>query len=111
MQTTKGKLRNITSGILHTTIGDVYTFFEEYLGAKGIMTHQLPSAGKSIVPILKSKLSAEWFINEWQKEGLSEKVEIDDLTETEKADFWKQYDAYAGEMWNSIKDKSIVVQV
>jgi len=44
MELTTGELRNITTGILHTEIGDVYLFFEKYLGCEGIMTHQIPSA-------------------------------------------------------------------
>jgi len=109
MKTTNGKLRNITTGILHTQIGDVYTFFEDYLDAKGIMTHQLPSAGRALESILKTKLDKEWFEKVWTKTGLDEPVEIPDLTDQEKKDFWKQYEINASEMWDKIKDKTIAV--
>lgn len=111
MKTTKGKLRNVTSGILHTEVGDVYKFYEEYIGEKGIMTHHIPSAFKALQPILKTKLSEEWFNEEWIKEGLNEPVEVADLTAEEKAEYWKQFNVYASEMWNSIKDKTIIAQV
>jgi len=111
MITTKGELRNMTTGILHTNITDVYKFCEDYLGAEGIMTHQLPGACKAVLPILKTKLPDEWFIKEWIKEGLDQVVELADLTEDEKKLFWQDYSKYASEMWDNIKDKTIVVQV
>lgn len=110
MKTTKGKLRNITSGILHTEIGDVYLFFEEYIGMKGIMTHQLGSACKAIEPILRTKFGKMWFTDEWIKDGLNVMVEVPDLTAEEKELFWKHYHAYASEMWDKIKDKTIIVK-
>ncbi len=110
MKTTKGKLRNITTGILHTDIGGVYTFLEEYLGEKGIMTHQLPSACRALEPILKTKLSEEWFTDEWIKEGLDEEIEVEDMTDFERGEFWADYKKKASEMWNKIKDKIIVVK-
>ena len=110
MKTTKGELRNITSGILHTKIEDVYLFFEEYLGAEGIMTHHLPSARKSIIPILKTKLSDEWFNEEWIKVGLDETIELPSLSEKERKEFWKNFGEYAVALWSNIKDKAIIIQ-
>jgi len=107
MNTTNGKLRNVTSKILHTEIGDVYKFYEEYLGEDGIMTHQLTSASKSLDSILKRKLSDEWFTKEWiqDKDWLSKETEIEDLTQEEKAEFWKNYEVHSSEMWNNISSK------
>jgi hypothetical protein len=110
MKTTVGKLRNITTGILHTAIGDVYEFLEEYLDAKGIMTHQLPSACRALEPILKSKLPETWFVKEWVKAGLDVEAECPDLTEDEKKVFWESYEEHAGKLWDKIKDKTIIVQ-
>jgi len=109
MKTTKGKLRNMTTGILHTEIGHVYEFIEEYTGEKGVMTHQIPSACRALEPILKTKLTAEWFTNIWDKEGLEIEVECPDMTEDEKQEFWKSYGEYSATMWDKIKDKTIIV--
>jgi len=109
MITTKAALRNMTTGILHTDIGEVYKFCEEYLKADGIMTHQLPSACKALLPILKTKLSEQWFTKEWVKEGLDEPVELADMTEDETKSFWAAYGEFAAEIWGEIKDKTIVV--
>lgn len=111
MITTKGALRNITTGILHTSIGDIYTFIEEYTGEEGIMTHQLPRAGRALIPILKTKLPDEWFTEEWIKEGLEEPVEVEDMTDEEKKIFWQGYGVNAADMWDKIKDKAVVVKV
>ena len=111
METTKGKLRNITSSILHTEISDVYKFFEEYLKADGIMTHHLPSARKAIIPILKRNLDDHWFTKEWIETGLDEVVTISDLTENEVKEFWESFDKYSSELWDKIKDKTIMVKV
>lgn len=110
MKTTKGKLRNITTGILHTDITDVYVFLDEYLDMGGAMTHQIPSAFRALEPILKKKLPEEWFTNEWIKTGLDEVVEITDLSPEELKTFWEQYKIYASAMWDKIKNKTIVVK-
>lgn len=109
MNTTRGKLRNITSGILHTSVGDVYSFFEEYLGEKGIMTHHLPVAGKAILPILKRNLDDSWFTDEWVKEALDESVDIPDLTDDERTEFWRGFESGLDELWDKIANKTIIV--
>lgn len=111
MITTRGKLRNITTGILHTNIGDVYEFLEKYLGAEGIMTHQIPSACRALEPFLKSKLTAEWFTQTWEKENLNDLAEVADLTEDEKKLFWESYGNFAADLWDKIKDKTIAVKI
>lgn len=110
MKTTKGKLRNMTTGRLHTEIGDVYKFIEEYTGEKGIMTHHIPSACPPIQTILKRHLSAEWFTDEWIKTGLDEVVEIPYMTEDERKEFWEAFNKHAADLWDSIKDKTIIVK-
>ena len=58
---------------------------------------------------MKSKLSDEWFNEVWEKENLDLEVEVPDLTEDEKKTFWESYGNYAADMWDKIKDKTIVV--
>lgn len=110
MKTTLGKLRNVTSGILHTKIDDVYKFYEEYVKAEGIMTHQLPSAFKALLPILKTKLPEKWFTEEWIKEGLNEVVSVPELTEDELKTFWRSYSENAAHIWDAIEDKAIIIE-
>src|SRR5690606_34745779 len=102
MKTTVGKLRNITTGRLHTDIGQVYTFIEDYTGEKGIMTHHLPSACPALQEILKRKLDSSWFDGEWQREGLDTEVDVPDLTEEERKEFWERFNKANAEMWEAI---------
>lgn len=55
------RLRNLTTGILHTEIGHVYEDIENLTGTKGIMTHQIPNAIRAMLPWLKVKLKDEQF--------------------------------------------------
>ena len=107
MKTTKGELRNITSGTLHTNIEDVYKFFNEFTGQRGMMTHHLPSAAKAIMPFLKSKLSDEWFTDEWIKDELDAVVEIADPTEDEKTDFWEKFHKFNMELIGGFRNVSV----
>lgn len=47
------RLRNLTTGRLHTDIGCVYEDLEELMGETGLMTHMLPRAMKAVTPWLK----------------------------------------------------------
>lgn len=110
MKTTRGALRNITTGILHTEIGDVYKFIEQYIGEEGIMTHHLPSACRALEPILITKLEPVWFEKVWVKTGLSNEVEVPDMTTDEKKAFWESFNELNRKLWDSIQDKTIIVQ-
>lgn len=104
MKTTVGKLRNVTTGILHTDMDDVYEFFNDYV-SDGIMTHHLPSAQKALRPILEGKLDESYFNHVWQKEFLDEEVEIAELTIEEKAKFWEAFQTFNAEMWSKMGSK------
>ena len=111
MITTVGKLRNITTGILHTNIDDVYEFFEIYTNEKGIMTHHLGSATKAMQPILKTKLSKQWFYKKWNKLNNDLEWEVSNLTEDERKLFFSQFNKYNLEVWNKMSNKSIIVKL
>lgn len=51
------RLRNLTTGILHTEIGHVYEDLETILGAPGLMTHMLPRANKAVEPWLREHVT------------------------------------------------------
>lgn len=54
------RLRNLTTGRLHTTMSDIYEDFEFFTGV-AFLTHQLPRALDAILPILKRKISEPRF--------------------------------------------------
>ena len=47
------RLRNITTGRLHTEIGHIYEDLEAITGERGLMTHVLPRVAKAVEPWLR----------------------------------------------------------
>lgn len=45
------RLRNLTTGRLHTEIGFVYEDIEHLTGVKGIMTHMMPRAMRALMQL------------------------------------------------------------
>ena len=46
------RIRNLTTGSLHTDMDHVYKDIEYIVGEKGIMTHMIPNACSSLEPYL-----------------------------------------------------------
>lgn len=55
------RLRNLTTGRLHTEIGHIYEDLETITGEKGLMTHMLPRVMKAVEPWLKEHISDSRF--------------------------------------------------
>ena len=51
------RLRNLTTGKLHTKMSDIYEDLETITGEKGLMTHMLPRIVKAITPWLHKNVS------------------------------------------------------
>lgn len=55
------RLRNLTTGILHTKMGDIYEDLEWITGEPGIMTHMIPRAMKAVEPWLRENVNEARF--------------------------------------------------
>jgi hypothetical protein len=55
------RLRNLTTGILHTEIGYVYEDLEALIGETGLMTHMLPRVMRACEPWLREHLTEPRF--------------------------------------------------
>lgn len=64
MQIDNQRLRNLTTGRLHTEMGHIYEDLEFLTGIEGLMTHQLPAINNSVQEHLKSQLADERFWND-----------------------------------------------
>lgn len=53
------RLRNLTTGKLHTDIGHVYEDIAAITTCEGVMTHQIPRALKSMLPYLQRVITDE----------------------------------------------------
>lgn len=55
------RLRNLTTGRLHTEMGHIYEDMEIITGEKGLMTHMLPRILRAIQPWLREKVIDQRF--------------------------------------------------
>ena len=55
------RLRNLTTGRLHTEIGHVYEDLEAITGEQGLMTHMLPRAVRAVEPWLREHVTDQRF--------------------------------------------------
>ena len=53
------RLRNLTTGRLHTKMEDIYADIERLTGEEGVMTHMLPNACRALKPYLREKAPDE----------------------------------------------------
>jgi len=85
------RLRNLTTGRLHTDIGFVYQDLELLTGAKGLMTHMLPRVLQAIEPWLRETIKEERF---WDGEYDTTHVGEYDLqlpTEVQRKEFLARF--------------------
>ena len=55
------RLRNLTTGRLHTEIGHVYEDLKIITGASGLMTHMLPRVARAVEPWLRAHVTEPRF--------------------------------------------------
>lgn len=89
------RLRNLTTGRLHTSMGDIYKDIEFLTGEEGVMTHMLPNACQALLPILEERLKAlenseRFFEDKYDTTHVGE-VDMPALTEEERKIFWENY--------------------
>ncbi len=58
------RLRNLTTGILHTKMGHVYQDLEMIVGQNGLMTHMIPNMIIAVQPWLKESVADKRFWND-----------------------------------------------
>ena len=57
------RIRNLTTGRLHTEMGHVYEDLETITGEKGLMTHMLPRVMRAVEPWLREHITDVRFWN------------------------------------------------
>lgn len=85
------RIRNITTGILHTEMTHIYQDIEYFVGEPGVMTHMLPNAVRALLPYLKQYVLDPLFWNgEYDKNHLGT-ISIPQMNTNDVKFFWKQY--------------------
>ena len=98
------RLRNLTTGRLHTEMGHIYQDLETLIGEKGLMTHMLPRAMKAVEPWLKDRVKDSRF---WNGEYDTTHVGEYDLpipTEDDQRIFFERFE----EMPNPLAGKKVI---
>lgn len=87
------RLRNLTTGRLHTQMGHVYQDIERLTGEEGIMTHMLPRACEAMEPWLRDKApDPRFWDGEYDTAHVGE-FEISPMTDAERKEFLARYSA------------------
>ena len=80
------RLRNLTTGILHTDAGCIYKDLEFITGIDGLMTHMLPNIMRAVKPWLKERVAdAKYWNGEFDQshEGEYQLEPMDDAAREE----------------------------
>lgn len=86
------RLRNLTTGLLHTPIENVYEDIEILTGERGIMTHMIPRACRAMEPWLRERVKdARFWDGAFDQQHIGE-TDIAPMTDQEREEFFRAYD-------------------
>jgi len=85
------RLRNLTTGRLHTKMEDIYVDIEYLTCEQGIMTHMLPNACTALEPYLREKAPDDRMWDGSFDISHTGNIDIPPMNEAERADFWVRY--------------------
>ena len=86
------RLRNLTTGRLHTEIGHIYEDLETITGEKGLMTHMLPRVNRAVEPWLREHVTDPRF---WDGEFDQSHTGETELPEPSAEDRKAMFERYA----------------
>lgn len=99
------RLRNLTTGRLHTGMGHIYEDLGTITGESGLMTHMLPRAMRAVEPWLRQHVTDPRFWDgEYDKTHTGE-IDLPEPTEQDRAEMFDRYK----EMPNPLAGKDVVV--
>lgn len=99
------RLRNLTTGRLHTEIGHVYEDIEFLTGDRGVMTHMLPRARRALKAYLREHVPDARFWSDEYDTSHTGDIEVRPMNEAEQAAFWSRY----GDLPDPLAGKNVVV--
>lgn len=85
------RIRNLTTGILHTEMSDIYQDIEYLIGEKGIITHMIPNAVTALMPYLREKIKDQRFFDDRYDPYHEGDFELPAMNTEEQAEFWTRY--------------------
>jgi hypothetical protein len=98
------RLRNLTTGRLHTKMDDIYQDIEWLVGESGIMTHMLPRAVRALEPFLKEQCPDEKFWLDEYDTTHTGTIDINPLSAEQRGEFRRAY----GALPNPLEGKTVI---
>jgi hypothetical protein len=98
------RLRNLTTGRLHTDISCVYTDLEQITGQRGLMTHMLPRIMNAVEPWLRQYVTDSRF---WEDKCDASHVGDFMLPEPTAAERKAMLENYLAQP-NPLQDKTVI---
>jgi len=87
------RLRNLTTGRLHTKMEHIYEDIALITGEDGVMTHQLPNACRAMEPYLREKVTdARFWDGEYDTTHTGE-IDVPPMDDAAKKAMWERYGA------------------
>lgn len=85
------RIRNLTTGKLHTEMSHVYLDIEYIVGEKGFMTHMLPNLNRALQPYLKKVISDGRFFDDKYDVTHTGELKINPMGAKDQEEFWERY--------------------
>ena len=101
------RLRNLTTGRLHTKIGDIYEDLGTITGEDGLMTHMLPRANRAVEPWLREHVTDKRFWDGKHDPTHTGEFTLPASTEEDRAAMFERYKAQP----NPLEGKEVIVVV
>lgn len=98
------RLRNLTTGKLHTEMGHIYEDLEAITGERGLMTHMLPRAARAVEPWLREHVTDPRFWDGKYDTTHTGEHELPEPTENDRAAMFERYKAQP----NPLEGKEVV---
>lgn len=85
------RLRNLTTGRLHTEMGHIYEDLGFLTGQDGLMTHMLPRALRACIPWLKANVKGDRFWDDRFDKSHVGTIEIPEPTSADREAMFELY--------------------
>ena len=87
------RLRNLTTGRLHTEMGHIYEDLGIIIGEDGLMTHMIPRAMRAVEPWLREHVKDKRFWDGEFDQSHTGEFELPESTEADRAEMFERYKA------------------
>ena len=87
------RLRNLTTGRLHTKMEDIYADIDTLTGEAGVMTHMLPNACRALEPYLREVAPDARLWDGAYDVSHTGQIAVPQMNAEQRDEFWKRFGA------------------